>query len=83
MKLTQTNANVNTGLAYPTRTIFHLLALGLALDVWAHDRACVESARVFRYQNVGIPNANSAHLGVLANTRTQCEWFCVAVEYRL
>ena len=60
--------NANKTLASPRRTIFNWLALELALSIigsrWAllacvgHYalalRGCVESARVFRYQHVGI-----------------------------
>ena len=38
---------------------------------------------VFRYQHVGIGNAKLWHWGLQVNARTQREWFCVAVEYRL
>ena len=38
---------------------------------------------IFTYQHVCIPNTKIVALGVSANVRTQCEWFCVAVEYRL
>ena len=63
--------------AYPTRTIFHWLALGLALGhigsclallarvghYWLALGGRVGSARLFRYQHFGIPNAKSLRWG--------------------
>ena len=57
---------INMTNAMPTRTIFHLLALGVALGVrefalgvWV----CVGSTRVFRYQHVVIGNAKPSRWG--------------------
>ena len=64
-------ANVNITLAYPTRTIFHLLVLGLS---WARVGSAgvgvgfagvgVGSARFFRYQHVGISNVKRSCWGL-------------------
>ena len=46
--------------ADPTQPIFHLLALGFAMLHVGSVRLCAGSARVFRFQHVGIPNAKSS-----------------------
>ena len=47
----------------PTRPIFHLLALGVRVGGNASFRVRIGSARLFRYQHVGIPNAKFLGLG--------------------
>ena len=70
----------------PTHTIFHGLALGVWVGGNSNFMFCIggnTNLSVFRYQHVGIGNAKLWRWGSKANARTQREWFCVAVEYRL
>ena len=71
----------NPALVYQTRTIFHWPALGVGIGGNANLCICVggiANVSVFRFQQCKI-----VVMGVEANTRTQCEWFCVTAEYRL
>ena len=68
----------------PAQPIFHWLALGFCVGGNANFMFRFggnANFSVFRYQHVGIPNMKF-RVGVYANTRTQCECFRVAVEYR-
>ena len=49
-------ANTNPHVKLPNATIFYLLALGVALRGNANFGHHIVSARVFRYQLVGIDN---------------------------
>ena len=63
---------------YPTPPIFHWLASGVGVGGNANFRFGVGDNT-----NFSVRWRKSVALGVQANARTQREWFCVAVEYRL
>ena len=60
--------NANQTLAYPTQTIFYLLALSLLGFVLGRPTLAL-----------GL----KGFLAVMLNKMTQCEWICILVGYRL
>ena len=80
--------NANPILAYPTQPIFHLVRLGLALDMkWScrtikgHTRTCIRSAKVHlgskRYLDTNILVWATQNSDLSPNAK----WVCFLVEY--